>query len=82
MNQQHSPLTITTTSMPSTVVEFSEIDAKIPFHLLTTPYVQCFAADQDNFFKAFSFAFVKLSTYGVLTGSQGIIRRSGNALSY
>uniref|UniRef100_A0A3Q7EEX0 peroxidase n=1 Tax=Solanum lycopersicum TaxID=4081 RepID=A0A3Q7EEX0_SOLLC len=29
----------------------NEIDAKIPFHLLTTPYVQCFAADQDNFLR-------------------------------
>ncbi|KAK4737567.1 hypothetical protein R3W88_001264 [Solanum pinnatisectum] len=57
------------------------IDAEIPFHPLTAPYVQRFAADQDAFFKAFSSAFVKLSTYGVLTGSQGMIRRYCNALS-
>ncbi|WMV09709.1 hypothetical protein MTR67_003094 [Solanum verrucosum] len=57
------------------------IDAEIPFHPLTAPYVQRFAADQDAFFKAFSSAFVKLSTYGVRTGSQGMIRRHCNALS-
>ncbi|XP_059280785.1 peroxidase 29 isoform X2 [Lycium ferocissimum] len=57
------------------------IDAEIPFDPRTVPFVQRFAADQDAFFQAFSSAFVKLSTSGVLTGSQGIIRRSCNALN-
>ncbi|KAK4380121.1 hypothetical protein RND71_001983 [Anisodus tanguticus] len=57
------------------------IDAEIPFGPRTAPFVQRFAADQDAFFQAFSSAFVKLSTSGILTDSQGTVRRSCNALN-
>ncbi|XP_072989537.1 peroxidase 12-like [Typha latifolia] len=42
----------------------------------TKPIVQRFAADQQQFFTKFADAMVKLSQLGVLTGSQGEIRKN------
>ncbi|KAL3505622.1 hypothetical protein ACH5RR_031004 [Cinchona calisaya] len=57
------------------------IDAEMPLDPRTAPFVQSFAGDQDNFFQAFSSAFVKLSSSSVLTGSQGTVRRICNAIT-
>ena len=56
------------------------VDAELPLHPRTAPFVQRFAADQEGFFRAFTSAFVKLSSYGVLTGDQGVIRTSCNII--
>ncbi|KAL8471451.1 hypothetical protein ACS0TY_028921 [Phlomoides rotata] len=42
--------------------------------------VKKFANDKEVFFKAFSSAFVKLTTLGVLTGDQGVVRKACNKL--
>lgn len=57
-----------------------KIDAELATNPKTLPFVQRFAANQGEFFRAFSSAFVKLSSYSVLTGKQGIIRRSCNKI--
>lgn len=57
------------------------IDAEMPTDPRTAPYVQHFAADQGEFFRVFSSAFVKLSSYGVLTGEQGMIRKRCNTIN-
>ncbi|XP_057487619.1 peroxidase 29-like isoform X1 [Actinidia eriantha] len=56
------------------------VDAELPLHPRTAPFVQLFAADQEGFFRAFTSAFVKLSSYGVLTGAEGVIRTSCNII--
>uniref|UniRef100_A0A1J3ERW6 Peroxidase n=1 Tax=Noccaea caerulescens TaxID=107243 RepID=A0A1J3ERW6_NOCCA len=50
------------------------IDSEIGADPRTRPFVEAFAADQDRFFNAFSSAFVKLSSYKVLTGDNGVVR--------
>ncbi|VVA97942.1 unnamed protein product [Arabis nemorensis] len=50
------------------------IDSEIGADPRTRPYVEAFAANQDRFFNAFSSAFVKLSSYKVLTGNNGVVR--------
>ncbi|GFZ09088.1 peroxidase family protein [Actinidia rufa] len=52
------------------------IDSELPLDPRTGPFVKHFASDQDGFFRAFSSAFVKLSSFGVLTGNEGVIRAS------
>ncbi|XP_013638612.1 PREDICTED: peroxidase 29 [Brassica oleracea var. oleracea] len=50
------------------------IDSEIGVDPRTRPFVEAFAADQDRFFGSFSSAFVKLSSYKVLTGNNGVVR--------
>lgn len=57
-----------------------KIDADLATDPITTQFVQRFAANEGEFFRTFSSAFVKLSSYGVLTGKQGMIRRTCNKL--
>ncbi|XP_059626537.1 peroxidase 29 [Cornus florida] len=57
------------------------IDAEMSSDPRTARFVELFAVDEDEFFRAFSSAFVKLSSSGVLTGSQGVIRKSCDALN-
>ncbi|KAM0962561.1 hypothetical protein ACFX13_022088 [Malus domestica] len=56
------------------------IDAEMVMDPRTAMVVERFAANQDDFFQAFSSAFVKLSNSGVLTGNQGVVRKSCNAI--
>uniref|UniRef100_A0A7N0ZRJ5 Peroxidase n=1 Tax=Kalanchoe fedtschenkoi TaxID=63787 RepID=A0A7N0ZRJ5_KALFE len=52
------------------------IDTAMASDPRTAPFVARFASDQDQFFNAFSSAFVKLSYSNVLTGNQGVIREN------
>ncbi|XP_047947695.1 peroxidase 29 [Salvia hispanica] len=54
------------------------IDAALPLDSRTRPFVEKFASDRNAFYRAFSSAFVKLSSSNVLIGNQGVIRRSCN----
>ncbi|KAK9288692.1 hypothetical protein L1049_017155 [Liquidambar formosana] len=56
------------------------IDAEMSSDPRTAQILAHFAVDQDDFFRTFSSAFVKLSSSGVLTGNQGVIRRRCNAI--
>ncbi|XP_068331853.1 peroxidase 29-like [Pyrus communis] len=56
------------------------VDAEMIMDPRTAMAVERFAANQDDFFQAFSSAFVKLSNSGVLTGNQGVVRKNCNAL--
>ncbi|XP_057809747.1 peroxidase 29-like [Salvia miltiorrhiza] len=58
-----------------------KIDAAMPLDSRTRPFVEKFASDHNAFYRAFSSAFVKLSSSNVLTGKQGVIRRSCNRLN-
>ncbi|KAG8370529.1 hypothetical protein BUALT_Bualt14G0126300 [Buddleja alternifolia] len=57
------------------------IDSEMPLDFRTRPFVEKFAINQEAFFQAFSSAFVKLSSFEVLTGNQGVIRTRCNALN-
>ncbi|XP_047318505.1 peroxidase 29 [Impatiens glandulifera] len=50
------------------------VDTELPSDPRTAPFVDKFAADKNEFNRVFSSAFVKVSTWGVLTGQQGSIR--------
>lgn len=50
------------------------IDSNLAMDPTTAPIVQNFANDQATFFDTFSSAFVKLSSFQVLTGTQGEVR--------
>ncbi|CAN8259045.1 unnamed protein product [Cochlearia groenlandica] len=50
------------------------IDSEMGSDPRTRPIVEAFAADENRFFNAFSSAFVKLSSYKVLTGNNGVVR--------
>ena len=56
------------------------VDSEVSSDPRTAPIVSSFADDEAYFFRAFASAFVKLSTSGVLTGNQGVIRKSCNRL--
>ncbi|KAL0414835.1 UNVERIFIED_CONTAM: Peroxidase 29 [Sesamum radiatum] len=56
------------------------IDAEMPLDSRTGPFVHKFADDEEAFFRAFSSAFVKLSSSNVLTGNEGVIRRNCKAV--
>lgn len=56
------------------------IDAEMVMDPRTTKFVENFANNQDDFFRAFSSAFVKLSGSGALIGNQGVTRKSCNSL--
>ncbi|KAL3813762.1 hypothetical protein ACJIZ3_015030 [Penstemon smallii] len=56
------------------------LDAEIARDPRSIGYVKKFAHDQEAFFRVFSSGFVRLSTLGVLTGDQGIIREQCNVL--
>lgn len=56
-----------------------KVDANMAIDPRTAPIMQQFAANQEYFFQAFTSAFLKLSVAGVLTGSEGVIRRSCNS---
>ncbi|XP_060960562.1 peroxidase 29 [Cannabis sativa] len=51
------------------------IDAEMVMDSRTTNFVRRFGSDQEAFFQAFASAFVKLSSYGVLVGKNGVIRK-------
>lgn len=56
------------------------IDAEMTMDPRTSHIVKHFADDQEAFFRAFSSAFLKLSNSGVLTGNQGVVRKSCNVV--
>ncbi|KAK6913681.1 hem peroxidase [Dillenia turbinata] len=56
------------------------VDAEMASDRRTARVMSHFSVNQDAFFRAFSSAFVKLSASGVLTGNQGVIRRTCNLL--
>lgn len=56
------------------------IDAEMVMDPRTKQTVWRFAADKGAFFGAFSSAFVKLSSSGVLIGNKGVIRKKCNVL--
>ncbi|OMO58491.1 Plant peroxidase [Corchorus olitorius] len=58
-----------------------KIDAEMVLDPETARVMQRFAVNQDDFFREFSSAFVKLSCSGVLTGEQGVIRKNCNAIN-
>ncbi|XWS53508.1 hypothetical protein CRYUN_Cryun10bG0007200 [Craigia yunnanensis] len=58
-----------------------KIDAEMVLDPQTAHFMQHFSINQDDFFQAFSSAFVKLSCSGVLTGKQGVIRNNCNAIN-
>ncbi|XVF62436.1 hypothetical protein PTKIN_Ptkin09bG0007700 [Pterospermum kingtungense] len=58
-----------------------KVDAEMALDPKTAQFVQHFSINQDDFFQAFSSAFVKLSCFGVLTGEQGVIREHCNAIN-
>ncbi|KAL6186071.1 hypothetical protein ACLB2K_042193 [Fragaria x ananassa] len=57
-----------------------QVDAEMVMDPRTAPVVQLFADNEAYFFEAFSSAFVKLSRSGVLTGDQGVVRKTCNAI--
>jgi peroxidase len=56
------------------------IDAEMVLDPRTAQIMEHFAADQDDFFHAFSIAFLKLSASGVLIGDQGVVRNKCNVI--
>ncbi|KAF8401307.1 hypothetical protein HHK36_012240 [Tetracentron sinense] len=57
-----------------------KIDAYMAMDPRTAPIMAHFANNKDDFYQAFISAFVKLSSTGVLTGNQGVVRKSCNAI--
>ncbi|KAL4184915.1 hypothetical protein AMTRI_Chr10g3420 [Amborella trichopoda] len=51
------------------------VDSEMQHSAFTSPLVARFADHQDYFFRVFSSAFLKLSSYQVLTGNHGQIRK-------
>ncbi|KAL9273861.1 Peroxidase 29-like protein [Drosera capensis] len=57
------------------------VDSSLALDPRTGPIVKQFAADPEYFFRAFSSAFVKLSSANVLTGSSGEVRQRCNQVN-
>ncbi|KAL9258479.1 Peroxidase 29-like protein [Drosera capensis] len=57
------------------------VDSSLALDPRTGPIVEQFAADPEHFFRAFSSAFVKLSSANVLTGSSGEVRLRCNQVN-
>ncbi|MCL7022415.1 hypothetical protein MKW94_021235 [Papaver nudicaule] len=57
-----------------------KIDSDMSTDPRTAPIVERFAQNQDEFFKEFTAAFVKLASTNVLTGHQGVVRTKCNAV--
>ncbi|XP_043724670.1 peroxidase 29 [Telopea speciosissima] len=55
-----------------------QIDADMSMDPQTAPIMARFAIDEDGFFQTFTSAFMKLSSSGVLTGNEGVIRKRCN----
>ncbi|KAI3860750.1 hypothetical protein MKW92_006636 [Papaver armeniacum] len=58
-----------------------KIDSDMSTDPRTAPIVERFAQNQNEFFKEFTAAFLKLTSANVLTGHQGVVRTKCNAVN-
>ncbi|KAI3968702.1 hypothetical protein MKX01_028852 [Papaver californicum] len=58
-----------------------KIDSDMSMDPRTAPIVERFAQNQNDFFKEFTAAFLKLTSTKVLTGHQGVVRTKCNAVN-
>ncbi|KAI3951791.1 hypothetical protein MKW98_013849 [Papaver atlanticum] len=58
-----------------------KIDSDMSMDPRTAPIVERFAQNQNEFFKEFTAAFLKLTSANVLTGHQGVVRTKCNAVN-